>query len=330
VGDRVRHDARSAPQKLTAEAIVGDYRHEAQQPAGPAAEDSHLWRPVEVMRTIFDRLNVPDAQRTYALSYYAHPKCAFVSFGSCADEDQFTWTQETLQTSRERVGSAARVTLIEWGTSRGDPLVPDTVERLGALMQRLGVEGGVYYKWSDASANDPNYAYNPDTLVKARGTTYAYHTVQKALADLYGFHLTAVPNGAFEDGTSPWITRGAGTTETATLDQNLQWRGVSYIHLVSTGAYSLSSPPIRVSPTTRYTTTADLRFDHPNVSATFTYLTCANKASKKSKPTVFRLGTAQPTWQTFPLIYATPSDACYVQITFRMTGAGTLDADGIR
>jgi hypothetical protein len=222
------------------------------------------------------------------------------------------------------------MTLIEWGASRTDPAVPDTVERLGALMQQLSIEGGVYYKWADASANDPNYAYNPDTLVKVRGTTYTYHPVQKAIADLYGFHLTAVPNGSFEDGTSPWTTRGAGTAQTATLDQDLPWRGVSYIHLVATGAYSLSSPPIRVSPRTSYTTTANLRFGQPNVSATFTYLTCANKTSKKSKATVFRLGTAQPTWQTFPFAFTTPSDTCYVQITFRMTGAGTLDADAVR
>jgi hypothetical protein len=47
------------PQKLTAEAIVGDYRQEIEQGAGPDAEDRHLWRPLEVMRTIFDRLGIP-------------------------------------------------------------------------------------------------------------------------------------------------------------------------------------------------------------------------------------------------------------------------------
>lgn len=315
------------PQKLSVETIVGDYRHEVQQPAGPEAEDNHLWRPLEVLRTIFDRLGFAPGQRTYALSYYAHNKCAYVESGGCSDEGEQAWTAETLQTSKARVEPQARVLFAEFGANPGDNY-QRAVEMLGAEMQSLGIEGGTYWKWAD-EANNPQYT-DPAAVVKQRGFAFTYNPQERELADLYGFHLTAIPNGSFEDGTSSWTTRGAGAAQIATLDQNLPWRGVSYIHLVSTGAYSLSGPLIRVSPRTSYTTTANLRFEQSNVSATFTYLGCANKASKKSKPTVFRFGTAQRTWQTFPFAYTTPSNACYVQITFRMTGAGTLDADSIR
>jgi hypothetical protein len=61
-------------EKLEAEAIIGDYRHEAEQGAGPDAQDGHLWRPLEVLRAIYDRLGFSQAQRTYPLSLYAHPQ----------------------------------------------------------------------------------------------------------------------------------------------------------------------------------------------------------------------------------------------------------------
>jgi hypothetical protein len=143
------------PQKLAAEAIVGDYRHEAQQPAGPDAQDRHLWRPLEVLRTIYQRVGFPADQRTYPLSFYAHRKCAYVeSWLPCSDESQDAWVEETLTTSKARVESTARLTLIEFGASTGD--YQRTVEQLGSVMLNLGIEGGTYWKWADET-NDPKW-----------------------------------------------------------------------------------------------------------------------------------------------------------------------------
>jgi hypothetical protein len=199
---------------------------------------------------------------------------------------------------------------------------------VGADMRSLGIEGGTYYKWADET-NNPQYT-DPASVVKKRGLAFVYNPQERELADLYGFHLTAVPNGSFEDGTSHWTIAGSGAAQTRRLQQDLPWRGDSYLHLATTGTYSLSSTLIRLSPSTRYTTTANLRFPQPNVRAAFTYLTCRRKQSKKGKPAVFRLMSIQRTWQTFPFGYTTPSDACYVRIKFSFVGPGRVDIDDVR
>src|SRR3989441_11105018 len=56
--------------KLSAEAIVGDFFVESEAPAGPEATDGHLWKPIAVLQGILDNLGIPDAERTYALSFY--------------------------------------------------------------------------------------------------------------------------------------------------------------------------------------------------------------------------------------------------------------------
>jgi hypothetical protein len=209
-------------QKLTAEAIVGDYRQEIEQGAGPDAQDRHLWRPLEVMRAIFDRLGIPASQRTYALSYYEHPKCAFVelSFTNCIDEDEYASTEETLRVSKSRVDPASRLTIAEWGVQAGEGSIPRTFEHFGATLHTLGLEGGVYWKWSDAGAADGPYATNPEALIKVRGRGYHYHAVESELADLYGFHVSDIPNGSFENGTSGWKLVGA-RSELLPLDEPL-------------------------------------------------------------------------------------------------------------
>ena len=315
------------PEKLSAEAIVGFYGSEVEQPAGPNAEHGHLWRPLEVLRTIFDRLGFTPEQRTYALSAYAHRKCAFVQSVSCNDEDEQAWVKETLETSKARVEPQARLVLAEFGGFPGGDY-QRAVEMVGADMQSLGIEGGVYYKWADET-NNPQYT-DPASVVKKRGSAFAYNPQERELADLYGFHLTTVSNGSFEDGRSRWTTTGSGTAQIRRLQPALPWRGVSYLHLAAPGSYSLSSTLIRISPSTRYTTTANLRFPQPNVRIAFTYITCRRKRSRKERPAVFRVTPAQPIWQTFPFAYRTPSDACYVRITFSLTRAGTLDIDDVR
>ena len=315
------------PEKLSAETIVGFYGSEAQQPAGPNAEDGHLWRPLEVLRTIFDRLGFTPEQRTYALSAYAQRKCAFVQSVSCSDEDELAWMRETLETSKARVEPQARLVLAEYGAfPRGD--YRRAVEMIGADMQSLGIEGGMYYKWADET-NNPQYT-DPASVVKKRGLAFAYNPQERELADLYGFHLTIVPNGSFEEGSSDWTATGSGTTQIKRLQPALPWRGISYLHLAATRAYSLSSPLIRISPSTGYTTTANLRFPQPNVRAVFTYLTCRRRQSKEAISAAFRLTSTRRTWKTFPFAYTTPSDACYLRITFGLARPGTLDIDDVR
>jgi len=305
------------PEKLTAEAVVGDYRHEAQQPAGPAAQDRHLWRPLEVLHTIYDRLGFPTGQRTYALSFYAHPKCAYDQSVPCSDENAEAWVQETLATSKERVEPQARLTLIEFGSAVRD--YQRTVEHFGAVMQDLGIEGGTYWKWADET-NNPMFT-DPAAVIKRRGVGFTFNPQQRELADLYGFHLTGVPNGSFEQGTSRWKIRG--TAQSLPLDEDAPWRGSTYMRLMG----EATSAQVRVSPSTRYTTTAHMRFTAP-VSVTFRYWTCKHKASAKRKLTMFRPTAPQPSFQTFPFAYTTPADACWLRITLSSPTGLDVDAMG--
>jgi hypothetical protein len=321
------HSLGIPPQKLSAEAIVGDYRSEAEQPAGANAEGGHLWRPLEVLRTIYDRLGFTPDQRTYALSYYVHSKCALVQSGSCSDENAQDWTKETLQTSKGRVEPQARLLFAEFGANRGGDY-QRAVEMIGADMQSLRYDGGVYYKWADET-NNPQYT-DPASVVKKRGVAFGYNPQERELADLYGFHLSDIPNGSFESGTSHWTITGRGTAQTRRLQPDLPWRGLSYLHLTGTGTDTISSARIRVSPSTRYTTTADLRFPQPNVRVAFIYLTCGRKPSRNAKRAVFPLTSIGRSWQTFPFAYTTPPDACYMRITFSLAGPGRLDIDDVR
>jgi len=54
--------------KLSAQAIVGNY-YVQMQPANPFMTDGHFWDPVQVQKIIFDGLEVPENERTYALSF---------------------------------------------------------------------------------------------------------------------------------------------------------------------------------------------------------------------------------------------------------------------
>jgi hypothetical protein len=84
-------------QKLSAEAIVGDYYAINQGPSGPQATGSHLWNPIAVLKGIFDDLSIPTAQRTYAISYYEHRKCTTARQLPCSDTNAQAWSIETVQ-----------------------------------------------------------------------------------------------------------------------------------------------------------------------------------------------------------------------------------------
>jgi hypothetical protein len=320
------------PEKLAAEAIVGDYRHEARQVAGPAAQDRHLWPPLEVLRTIFDRLAIPGPQRTYALSSYPHTKCTFVdtSFLPCIEQGQEPWTRETLRLSRERVGPEARLTIAEFGTQSSDWPHERTVESLGRLLRDLGLEGGVYWQWVNPS-NDPRYTH-PGTDLKKRGPAFAYNPQQRELADLYGFHLRAIPNGSFEQGLRAWKVEGKGraaASDVSAETRELPWRGRYALSLAPRATLSVLSGPIRVAPTTAYTTTGNLQADRAGSSVTFRYLTCSRRPSRVRAADRFPIRKTSG-FETFPLRYTTPKDACFVRIEIAARAPTALHVDDLR
>jgi hypothetical protein len=336
--------------QLTAESIVGFYPAEAQAPAGPEAQDNHLWSQIGSMRTIFDRLAIPVADRTYAISYYAHRKCSGFAFPfPCADEDPQAWAEETAKHVRNVTGPEARVTAAEFGDLT--PVEPHwntekAVEGLGALMRRYGIDGGAFWHWEDVTGNAPSSFADP---VKKRGS-FSYYPVQRELADLYGFHLRAIPNGSFESRLRGWKLGGRGRALLTRLAEDAPWRGRSFLRLTTAGSVSVTSAPIRVSPSVVYTTTANLRFawkaksrpttklaNRPQVDVNFRYLTCRKRASHVRAEDVFRYLRKMSThgFRTFPLRYRTPKDACYVQI--QLVAAGnrralgmTVDVDNLR
>jgi hypothetical protein len=307
--------------QLTAESIVGFYPMEAQTDAGPDAQDDHLWSPIAVMRMIFDRLGVPTEQRTYSISFYAHRKCAgFTLSFPCADEPAQSWAEETARYVRSITGLVARVTATEFGDQAPVETAWPTakaIEGLGVLMMQNGIDGGTFWHWQDVTGDTPASFADP---VKRRGS-FSYYPVQRELADLYGFHLTEVPNGSFENGSVGW--KIAGRAETRPLDESAPWRGSSFLRLNG----KATSSRIRVSPSTRYTTTAHLRTTAPSTVA-FRYSTCKKKPSARRKLDTFHPAGPQASFQTFPFSYTTPMDACWVRI--ELSASAAIDVDAVR
>lgn len=174
--------------KLTAEAVVG-YASMVGQIAAPSpAVDGHLWDPIGVMKGIFDNLQIPDAERTYALSFYEHRKCSPPPPGNCVDEDASAWAKETLRGVYNTIGWATTATVVatEFGVNPGDPTwsAAQGVDDLLTLLEKYGVSGGSYYHWVNNQTSldsDPN-AWMP---VKLRGYAYSYTPVKDALVRHY-------------------------------------------------------------------------------------------------------------------------------------------------
>ena len=346
--------ARGLPtRQLTAEEIIGFYPFEAQLPLGPEEEDGHTWSPIAVMREIFDRLRIPAAERTYAISLAVHRKCAGVSPAwPCTDTGPQAWAEAMVRYAQSVARPPARLTVSEFFALRPDQTVdPEwptekAVEGVGALMRRYGIEGGVFWRWEDVTGTDPP---NGDP-VKRRGRPFVYYRVQRELADLYGFHLQAVPNGSFESGLRGWKLGGRGKALLPRLTENATWRGRRFLRLTTRRSVSATSAPIRVGPSTTYTTTANLRFswktrskaarrlaDRPQVDVALRYLTCGRRSSRARAEHVFRFFARNSTrgWRTFPLRYRTPSDACFVQVRLiaaanRLPAGITFDVDAVR
>ncbi|HYL14388.1 MAG TPA: hypothetical protein VEV41_15200 [Terriglobales bacterium] len=356
--------------KLSAESIVGSYNIEVQQPTTlPYVTGGHLWQPVAMLKSIFDSLNIPQAQRTYALSFYEQNKCRYAGSLPCTDERADAWADETAANNMNIIGNGgARVVMEEFGnTIPVDAAVwssPHAFENLAALMEKYGIEGGCYYLWAESDNNldtDPTQGLP----IKKRGLAWNYTASETELLDLGGYHLTAIPNASFEDaavngGAPPnWSVSGDGNGSLYLLTQEagqpeVATRGNFALRLVNgtspMSKESVTSLHIGVSPNTGYTTTANLRFaffgdpnpsgtpsTRPRVSLMISYYTANLSPSGVRSSDEFSWFQENSTsgFATFPVQYTTPSDAAFVAIQFGIFRENlpmpiTVDVDNVR
>ncbi len=174
--------------KLSAEALVGIAAMNSTSPAGSYATGSHLWDPVAVLKQIFDNLQIPDAERTYALSFYERQKCAPPTPDGCVDETPSAWAEETVRSVFGTIGWSTKATVVatEMGVFPTDPTWPTAqgVDDLLTLLETYGVAGGSVYRWT-TSTNDEESDPSVPMPVKMRGLAYSYTAVKDVLVKHY-------------------------------------------------------------------------------------------------------------------------------------------------
>ena len=188
--------------KLSAEAIVGDPIVMRESPAGPEASDSHLWNPIEVLKQIYDELSIPDDQRTYAISFYEHRKCLAAGGQPCTDEAAAAWAEKTIQDVYQVIGDESRVVAVEMGNMvpvSSDWTTEQAFEDLFLLMQKYGMQGGCYWRWTSFYDYEDLDARNA-TPLKKRGVDFVYTPVKDVLTSYFkqsiSLEITAVnPSG---------------------------------------------------------------------------------------------------------------------------------------
>lgn len=181
--------ARGIPaNRLSAQAIVGSHLMLSEPPAGPSATGGHLWDPVQVLKTIFDDLAIPDDQRTYAISFYEHARCSVTGGLPCTDVPPDAWADSTLRRLFVAIGptSRARVIAVEMGNLNpsGAWTTEQALQSLVTRMRSRGVAGGALWRWTlyeNAEASDPTLP----TPVKNRGPGFSYTGVKTLLEALY-------------------------------------------------------------------------------------------------------------------------------------------------
>jgi hypothetical protein len=353
--------------KLSAEAVVGDFFVESMPPAGPDATDNHLWSPIIVEKMIFDSLNIPASQRTYALSFYEHRKCSTARGLPCTDLNPHDWADQTLQYVTGVVGSGPRVVVPEMGDmSPVDQVNWKTqyaVESIVFLMQKYGIDGGSFWRWvsfDNSEDSDPTLA-DP---VKRRGVSFIYNPVQKEVVDMGGFHVPVVPNSSFEGAVvngipANWTAAGNGTVSQYLLtvetgQPEVPSRGTHAMRIItgsgSNDSITATSARIPVIAATAYTTTTNMRFawtgdpnpgdppaSRPQVFVSIRYFQANGTPSAVSTKDSFSFFQEDSTtgFATFPQQYTTPSDAAFVEIQFGAMRNGlptqiTLDVDNVR
>jgi uncharacterized protein (TIGR03437 family) len=352
--------------KLSAEAIVGNILTDSQSP-NCCSTDGHFWNPVTTLKTIFDRVAVPDNQRTYALSFYEHSKCATAgSFPCDSNIEPHAWAEQTLQNAYAitGVGGGSRIYATEMGH---DPALDSrktewVLESQIQLFDKYAIDGGAFWRWAnDSTSQDGNPAFAD--AVKRRGVDFIYNPVQKEVLDWTGFHLSAIPNGSFEEdldangAPTHWAITGKGSGSAYYLPQEsgqpqVPSRGSYSLRLTSTDsatAISATSDRIPVTPGTAYTTAANLRFawtgdpnpsagapTRPQVFVTVHYYNAAGQpASTPSGTFRYFQENGAPSFQTFIWQYTTPSDARTVQLEVGASRNGliapiVLDVDNLR
>jgi hypothetical protein len=326
--------------KLTAEAMVGWDFWDSHQPTAilPAPTDGHWWSPIETMKAVFDQLGIAASERTYSLSFYEHRRCtpAYSASPHCIDDRAHAWADQSLRRVREVIGPEPRVFAAEFGdlppVDRSWP-TRTALESLSVLMQRYGIDGGAYWQWvegTDAADHDP---LSTET-VKRRGTAFVFNPVRLELLDMYGFHLTAIPNGSFEARKSDrrpdaWTIAGKGTAALVPFNDAAAqpWRGRRVLRLTSSSGISATSAPIRVSPNTTYTTTADFRTRTGSSSVSFYFLTCSrHRSAVRARKTFLLLPSLG--FNAQPFRYTTPSDACSVRVEIEAQ-SGSVEVDNV-
>jgi hypothetical protein len=138
---------------------------------------------------------------------------------------------------------------------------------------------------------------------------------------MYGFHLTAIPNGSFEQvrvgNRQPraWAIAGKGTAALVRFagERTRPWQGRWYLRLTTRSHISATSPAIRVSPNTTYTTTGDFHTRAFSSSLAIHFLTCRGRPSSLRALDDFPLAFLG-SFASLPFRYTTPADACFVRI----------------
>lgn len=345
--------------RLSAEAIVGDYYVYT---IGPSGDE---WDPIATEKRIFHALDVPPAERTYAISIYEHGKCSDARGLYCTPANPHAWARHTLRRVRNTVGWKAHIVAPEMGDSSNPSRWQSdrALESLVALFPRFHIDGGSFWQWAnnrDSQDSDPTL---PQTA-KIRGVPFVYNPVEKIVVDEGGFHLRHIPNRSFEYGTGNappyrWHIKGSGVAHRHYLagephEPQVPSRGLYDLRL-KTGrsidaAIEATSKPIPVTPNVQYTTTANLRFGwtgdpnpsgdpttRPQVFVTFLYFQSSGAPSAIRAEDVFPFFQEDATndFETFPFQYTTPADASAlrIQIGAERNGLPTrimLDADNLR
>jgi hypothetical protein len=299
------------PNTLTAETIVPF-------PYSP-------WKPVAVMKGIFDQLGIPPGERTYALSHYERGSTPHQT----ADDALARAYEQIGKTPGDRDGP--RVVLSEFGDAPDrNWTAGNAVESFGVLMQRYGIDGGNFWLWAQMNDPDESRTDLPGSM-KRRGVEFRYYAVAKQIRDLYGFHIDSIRGGSFESGwRAAWQIAGKGAARGVPFEDEarLPWRGKTTLRLEGRPTIAATSGRLRVSGDTTYTTTGDFRAARRGSSVTFRYLTCGGGPSAERRQTRFPLSKSTR-FATFVFRYTTPSDACSVRIRI-VAVRGRLFADNLR
>ena len=184
--------------KMSSEAIVGDYSTFNQEPGGAETTDGHSWDPVVTLKSIFDNLGIPDAERTYAVSWYDHPKCLGVQEIPCTETGPHAWAIETATNILNVVGrnNGARVVAPEMGLGTDSYQTWTTEKALESLvwvMHTYGIDGGCFWRWVNNNTSEDFSPRFPEAITM-RGKNFLFNPVADVLKQLYTQGYVVDPN----------------------------------------------------------------------------------------------------------------------------------------